>query len=340
LLCVNCDQPLPDGADACPSCGAHRLELLVSPASEASLKPRRRHRGLAVVGLLLCVAVVAALAGQAYLSHSGGSDNPSPPKAKAKAKAPAKAPPAKTATKSSGTGTSEPPAKPQPTVVHVYLGRVPRSAPDPDAAVAAVQAAMRQWASQGLDLRQVDDGDDADVGVRFVADAADAGSQSGLAVVPLGDDGCGGAWAPYTQRSVQALAARALGEAMGRDGPAGPGQLMDPNLKPEREGCVSTHGALDLASGQSDGKPFRLESTAGVSYTMQASQGYADVCLLTTQEWDAFAAGEGGGAACHYSSQQESDSATLEPGDYILGFRCVEAGLACHVEYTLSASAA
>lgn len=340
MLCVNCDQPLPDGTDICPTCGTNRLELLASPVGGGSLRPRRRHRGLKAVGLLVCAAVLVALAGQAYQSYADASSQPEPkpgPK-----KAPAKAPAASPAPKPSPPSTPTPPTPTQdPTpVVQVHLGRVPSSVPDRDGAVAAVRAAMRDWAGEGVELREAADDDDADVKVRFAEDAADAGSRSGVAIVPLGDDGCGGEWTPYTQASVRALAARALGQAMGRSGPAGPGGLMDPNLRPQYEGgCSSAQGTLTIASGQADGKPFRLEHTATVAYTMGLQQGYADVCLLTPEAWDAFTVGEGGGEACHFAAQQESDAAMLGPGDYILGFRCVDASLSCQVDYTLSARA-
>ncbi|MEA3143211.1 MAG: hypothetical protein QOG31_535 [Thermoplasmata archaeon] len=331
MLCVNCDHALPDGASACPGCGARPLELLVTPATEATLAPRRRRKGWGIVALLLCAAVVVALAGQASQSHSGSAASAAPhPKAKGPAKS--------TSTPTSAATT---PSAPEPDVVRVALGDVPENAPDPAGALAAARGAMRDWGNEGLDLREAR-GRSADVEVQFVLDAADAtGSGSGLAVVPLGDSACGGSWSAYTTESIQALAARALGQAMGKDGPAGPGEPMDPLFKPSHAGdCDGAHGSLAIPRGQSDGKGFRLGNAATVAYSMQVQDGYADVCLLTPGQWDAFVAGEGGGAACSYSVQSYSDRSPLEAGRYILGFRCVEASPTCHVDYTLSAQPA
>ncbi|MEA3203467.1 MAG: hypothetical protein QOI63_1142 [Thermoplasmata archaeon] len=319
MLCVNCDHPLPPDAAACPGCGAQRLQLLVSPATEASMRPpRRRGRGWGVLALLLCAAVVVALAGQASQSHGGSSGASTPPKAHGKAKAPAVAHPT-------------PAPEPDVPVVSVSLGSVPDGGPDPDRVLAAARAALQDWASAGVELREADAGQ-ADVALEFVLQGEGSG-QPHVGTVPLGDSACG-AWSAYSRDSLEALAARALGLAMGRDGPA---RLMGP-VEPRYDGgCQSNQGTLTIGRGQSDGKAFRLAAAATVGYTMEVQDGYADACLLAPSEWDAFAAGEGGGAACSYAATSGGARAALEPGSYVLGFRCVEASPACHVSYTLSA---
>jgi hypothetical protein len=115
---------------------------------------------------------------------------------------------------------------------------------------------------------------------------------------------------------------------------------MDPQFQPRHAAdCGSAQGSLTIGGGRADGKAFRLAAASTVADTMQLQEGYADVCILTPDQWDSFAAGGGAGAACHFGSQSESDNATLDAGDYILGFRCVDSSPECQVDYTLTAQA-
>jgi hypothetical protein len=306
MLCVNCDHPLPDGTSACPGCGASRLELRVPAAMEpATLRRRRRGRGWGVLTLLLCAVVVAALAGQASLPSHGAGD---------------------------GASSDRKPGKgPAAAVVRVALGTVPAGGPDPGTVLAAARTAMQDWAGAGLDLREATDGS-ADVALEFVLNATDASGQAGTAPVLLGDAACTGSWSAYTHATMEALAARALGQAMGRDGPH---RLMDP-VQPRYDAACGSQGSLDIPSGQSDGKAFHLGGAAGVGYTMRVQGGQADVCILEPSQWDAFTAGNGNGTACDSAATAAQGSAQLAAGDYILGFLCVAAQPSCAVDYTLS----
>jgi hypothetical protein len=331
MLCVNCDHPLPDGGGPCPGCGARPLHLLAAPPVAPSplppppfapAMPRRRRRRWPAVALLLLAIVVVALAGQA--SQSDPPATHTAPKGKAKAAHP-------TATHApTTTTTSDAPAE---ETIRVAIGPAPDGAPDPDAALAAARAALKDWRREGVPLRETDGA--ADVAVQFTLEPSSQ-SGAGVAVVQLGDRACG-AWSAYTQDSVEALTARAIGLALGRDGPAGPGELMDPAFQPSHvRPCAQAQGTLTIAYGRSDGKSFRLGAPANVSYTMQA-RGYVDVCLISPAEWDAFVAGESGGEACHFASVSEADGAELEAGDWILAFRCVDTPSECQVDYTLTA---
>lgn len=125
-------------------------------------------------------------------------------------------------------------------------------------------------------------------------------------------------------------------EAEGQEGETGTEPPEEPKPRP-----AQLHGSFLLASGHVDRLAFRIESPAAVSYAMEVhGDGFADACLLAPGEWEAFAAGEGNGTACRFAAQEASDAAALEPGDWLLGFRCVDTGVDCDVDYTLSAHAA
>lgn len=108
-------------------------------------------------------------------------------------------------------------------------------------------------------------------------------------------------------------------------------------LAPAGPTVIADNQRFDVPSGASTGAGFELFERAKAEYSVLVRTATGmDVCLLPESESQFWVEGKSVTAlACHEETFQVTNSVILEPGSYLLGFRCPDTGSSCTLSYSL-----